>query len=313
MKYNQTKSLAYGAMMIAIFAIMIAIATYVPVINFIATFFAVLPIAWYSANFERKSSIYVGLIGCMVTFLFGGLIILPFSLIFASAGVVIGDALRLKKSKLFLLMSTGITVLITFAIQYVISLKLLETDFIKESMSYMRESYERANEITESITGKTAIEADMLDLMFNMIETVIPALITISLFSFTFVVVSLNLPLLKRFGVNVPKFNAFKNMRMPKAVLWYYLIILVIDLFIRPEAGTVLYVICFNFSVVLWLLLTLQGVSLAHYFLDMYGTPKILKVLVSIMAIPFYSIYVMIGIIDLGFDIRRFVKGNIQK
>ena len=313
MKNNQTKRLAYGAMMIAIFAIMVAISSYVPVISLIATFFAVLPIAWYSANFDRKSSIFVGFIGCMLTFFFGGLLILPFSLIFASAGIVIGDGLRLKKSKLFLLLSTGITVLITFAIQYVISLKLLEIDVIKESMNLMRESYEKTNELAESITGKVAIEADMLNLMFNMIETAIPALITISVFTFTFIVVTLNLPLLKRLGVNVPKFNAFKNMRMPKAVLWYYLIILSIDLFIRPEAGTVLHVICLNFSVILWLLLTIQGISLVHYFLDLYRSPKILIVLVTIMAIPLYSIYVMIGIIDLGFDIRKLVKGKIQK
>lgn len=55
-------------------------------------------------------------------------------------------------------MSTGMTVLITFAIQYVISLKLLETDFIKESMVLMRESYEKSIEISQNLTGQVAID-----------------------------------------------------------------------------------------------------------------------------------------------------------
>lgn len=149
--------------------------------------------------------------------------------------------------------------------------------------------------------------------MFDTMEILIPASITIAVFFFSFIIISLNLPMLKRLGVNVPKFSAFKNMRLPKAVLWYYLIVLTINLFISPESGTALYVICLNFSLILWFLLTLQGISLIHFILDAYGSPKFLKVLATIMAIPLYSFFVLIGIVDLGFDIRSIIKGKIQK
>ncbi|MCM3387577.1 YybS family protein [Ureibacillus chungkukjangi] len=313
MPNNQTKRLAHGAMMIALFTIFIAIAFYVPIISLVATLFAPLPLAWYSAKYDRKSSLLVAFIGCIITFFFGGLLIIPFSLIFAAVGFVIGDALRLKRSKVFLLMSTGMTVLITFAIQYVISLKLLETDFIKESMVLMRESYEKSIEISQNLTGQVAIDEKTLNIMFDTMEILIPASITIAVFFFSFIIISLNLPMLKRLGVNVPKFSAFKNMRLPKAVLWYYLIVLTINLFISPESGTALYVICLNFSLILWFLLTLQGISLIHFILDAYGSPKFLKVLATIMAIPLYSFFVLIGIVDLGFDIRSIIKGKIQK
>jgi len=217
MPNNQTKRLAHGAMMIALFSIFIAIAFYVPIISLIATLFAPLPLAWFSAKYDRNTSILVAIVGCIITFFFGGLLILPFSLIFAAIGVVIGDALRLKRSKVFLLMSTGITVLITFAIQYIISLKLFETDFIKESMQLMRESYTKTMELSESITGQTVMDAKMLNDMFDMIEAAIPATITMGVFFLAFIIISINLPMLKRFGVNVPKFSAFKNMRLPKS------------------------------------------------------------------------------------------------
>ena len=313
MPNNQTKRLAHGAMMIAIFAILMAIATYVPIISIVATLFAPLPFAWYSAKYDRNASLLVAFIGCIMTFFIGGLLIIPFALIYAAIGVVIGDALRLKRSKVFLLMSTGITTLITFAIEYVISLKLFEMDIIKKFMEIMRESYQKSAELSQSMNSQTPIDEQTVNRMFETLEILIPASITITVFFTTFIFISLNLPVLKRLGVNVPKFRSFENMRLPKAVLWYYLIVLSINLFIKPEIGSALYVICLNFSLVLWMLLVIQGLSLIYYILSAYGSPKFLKVLATFMAFPLYSFFILLGILDLGFDIRSFVKGKIQK
>lgn len=313
MPNNQTKRLAHGAMMIALFTIFNAIAFYVPIISLIASLFAPLPLAWYSAKYDRKTTIFVAIIACIVPFFIGGLLILPFALVFAAVGVVMGDALRLKKSKVYLLMSTGITVLFSSAILYLVSLKLFETDFIKEFTQLWRDSFSRTMELSENLTGQTQMNQEMLNNMLDTMETMIPASITLAAFFYAFIFISINLPMLKRLGINVPKFKSFKNMRLPRAVLWYYLIVLSINLFISPEPGTALYVICLNFSLVLWMLLTLQGISFAHYVLDAYQAPSFLKVLITIMAIPLYSFFVLIGIIDLGFDIRPIVKGKIQK
>ena len=108
MPNNQTKGLAQGAMMIALFTVLIAITFYVPLVSMITMLFAPLPLAWYSATYDRKASIFVAIIACIISFFIGGLIILPLSFIFAAAGVAIGDALRLKKSKIYLFISTGL-------------------------------------------------------------------------------------------------------------------------------------------------------------------------------------------------------------
>ncbi|SOC08160.1 uncharacterized protein YybS [Ureibacillus xyleni] len=313
MPNNQTKKLVNGAMMVALFSILIAIAFYVPIVNLVAIIFAPLPLAWYSAKFDRGSAILVAIMGCISSFFIGSILIIPLAVICASIGVVMGDALRLKKSKVYLLMSSGITVLITFALQYVISIKLLNTDFIKEAMQMTRNEYEKSIELSQRITGQAPIDEKTLNQMFDTMQMALPAAIVLGVFFLTFIIVTSNLPLLKRFGVNVPKFNTFKNLRLPRSILWYYLILLSINLFISPETGSPLYVICLNLSMVLWLLLTLQGISFIHFCLDAYGSPSILKVLATIMAIPLYSFVLLIGIFDLGFDIRSFVKGKIQR
>lgn len=312
MPNNQTKRLTQGAMMVAIFAVLIAIAFYIPVINIIATVFALLPIAWFSAKYDRASSILVAAIAVIITFFFGGILIMPFSIIFAAVGVAIGDALRTKKSKLFLLMSSSLTLLITFAIQYLISLRLFEFDFIKDSMQLMRKSYEQAIAFSEQMTGSQVVTEEYLNVLFDTMEMALPASITLGVFVLAFILISVNLPILKRLKIDVPKFAPFKNMRLPKAILFYYLVVLIINLFVKPEVGSMLYVIVLNFSFLLWVLFTIQGLSFIFYVIEEYGAPKFLKVLTAVLTIPLYSFFVLLGIIDLGFNLRAFIKGKKQ-
>ena len=107
MQNNQSRKLAHGAMMAALFTVLMAIVFYVPMANMIAMLFAPLPIIWYSATYDRKSSLFVAIIAILITFFIGGLLILPGSLIFAAAGVVIGDALFNKKSKVYMFSITS--------------------------------------------------------------------------------------------------------------------------------------------------------------------------------------------------------------
>ena len=68
-------------------------------------------------------------------------------------------------------------------------------------------------------------------LMFKTMELTVPATITITAFLIAFVVITVNVPLLRRLGLDVPKYAPFQEMRLPRAVLWYYMIVLSINLF----------------------------------------------------------------------------------
>ncbi|MER1958656.1 MAG: YybS family protein [Solibacillus sp.] len=315
MQNNQSRKLAHGAMMIALFTVLMAIVFYVPMANIVAALIAPLPIIWYSAHYDRKSSALVFVAAVAVTFFIGGLLILPASLIFAAAGMTIGDAIFNKKSKVFMFISTSVVLLITFAIQYVIAVRLFEVDFIRESLDLMKTSYMESIKMSEKITGQATPKEVMENLtsMLNTLEMTIPASITLAMLLFTLLFMAVNLPILKRLKVDVPKFAKFSELRLPRSVLWYYLIVLSINLFVRPERDSALAVIMLNVSMVLWVLLTVQGISFIHYMLDCYKQPKFLKVISTLVAIPFYSFVVLIGIIDLGFNARDYIQQKSQK
>ena len=313
MQNSQSKKLAYGAMMVAIFSVLLALAYYVPVVNVVASLFVVLPLAWYSAQYDRSTSISVAVVGIMISFFIGGILILPFSVTFAVLAVVIGDAIRTEKSKLFLFMASGISVLLTSAIEYLIAVKFFGIDIIRESLNMLYESYKASLTFAEEVMGQAPITEKELALIFEMLDYTIPAIITISVFMMTFIIITVDLPILRRLGIAVPKFAPFKEMRLPRSILWYYLIVLTISLFVSPEVGSTVYVIVQNFSVVLYILFVLQGMSLLFYYVDEKRLPRILKVIVVLFSIPLYSFVMLIGILDLGFNIRSYVTGKSTK
>ncbi|MEK5234069.1 YybS family protein [Lysinibacillus sp. FSL K6-0232] len=313
MPNNQTKALVQGSMMVAIFTILMLISAYVPFIFIVALLFAPLPIAWYSANYKRSASILVAVVGCILTTITSGITMLPFAFMLGLVGIVMGSAIYQKKSKLYLFLSTGIANLISMAIIYMAYVKIAGIDFISMSLEMVRENYEQSNEFAKNVTGQVAITPEQLEAMFNTIELTMPATITISAFFVAFLIITLNLPALKRLGVDVPKFAPFQNMRLPRSILWYYMIILCINLFMRPEAGSTLDIIVLNVSYVLWMLLILQGISFIHYFIAKKGMPNGVKWVATLLAIPLSSFIILLGIIDLGFDVRSLVKGKTKE
>ncbi|MER1998646.1 MAG: DUF2232 domain-containing protein, partial [Lysinibacillus sp.] len=227
-------------------------------------------------------------------------------------GILLGNGVRQKKSKIYLFMSTGVGILLTFAVLFIVSSKFAGMNFIAEGMELFKTSYKESMEYASKQTGQ-ALPVDQMNQMFDYIEMTLPASVTLGVFMLSFLMMSVTLVTFKRLKVDVPTFSPFKDMRLPKAVLWYYLIVLSINLFVNPEVGSMLYVITINLSVVLWVLLTIQGISLFFYIIHAFKYPAFFKVLAVFMSFPLYSIVVLVGIVDLGFNVRQFIDEKSQK
>lgn len=310
MQNLQARKLTFGASMIAFFVLLLVLAVYVPIVNIVAVLFVVLPIAWYSALYDRASSIFIGIGGCVVAFIIGGVPILPAAFIFAVLGIVIGDAIRRKQSKLYLFMSASMIGLLVVSVLYYIFVQFFDIDMVREVLDSREVSYRGYIEWTKENLEVSPISEKEFNARFDMMEYVIPALITLAVFFSMFMILLVNLPILQRLGLNVPRFAPFKDMRLPRSILWYYLIVLFISLVGSPEVGSKMYVVTLNLSVVLWILFILQGISLLFYYIHAKGLPKITKAVVVLLTIPLYSFVMLIGILDLGFNIRSYVTGK---
>jgi len=311
MQNKQTKVITQGAAMLALFLIFFSMAMYVPLIGFFAFLIAPIPIAWYSANFNRKEALTLGVLSLLASFIVGGLLGPILGIVFVATGIVMGDAIREKKSKVYLFLSTGITLLLSFALLFLILTNLIGINFIDEGLDLFQEAYTESIEYASAQLGED-VPTENVKQMFEYMEMSLPSAITLSVFLVSFIIISITTTVFSRLGLDIQRFSKFSGLRLPKAILWYYLIVLTINLFVQPEYGSNLAVIILNFSIVLWVLLTIQGVSFLFYTIEAFKYPNFLKVLIVLISIPMYSFVVLIGIIDLGFNIRDYIDGKSQ-
>lgn len=308
MQNQQTSQLTQGALMAAVFTVLLAISVYVPLLNVVTTLFLAVPIAWYSAKYPWQASALFSVVCLILSTIVGGLLALPIALIHIPLGLVIGLSIYHKKSKLFMFMASSIVLLLSVMLQYMASIWLFGINVIEEMMTAMEASFKQTSVLMDQVGASTEEFDKMANQLTLTFETLLPALLVLSVFISVWLLLLILLPVLKRLGIEVPKFPPFRDMKLPKSVLWYYLIVLLVSLLSDLQLGTMPYMIFMNASVVLQFLLFLQGVSFYHFYIKQEGWPKWVAVLVTILAFPLQSFTSIVGIVDLGFDIRGWVK-----
>lgn len=308
MQNQQTRQLTQGAMMAAVFTVLLAISIYVPLLQIVSSLFLALPVAWYSAKYGGKASALFSAVCLVLTFIVGGILALPLALIHIPLGLVIGLSIFSRKSKLFMFMGASMVLLISLVLQYVASIALLGINVLEELLTAMKESFQQTGALMEKFgTLPENYNENMSQLLLTM-ETLMPTALVLGVFISTWLIILLLLPVLKRLGTEVPVFPPFREMKLPKSVLWYYLIVIVVSVFSEFQPGTMSYMILMNATAMLQFLLFLQGISFYHFYIKQEGWPKWVTVIVTILALPLQSFTSIVGIVDLGFDIRGWVK-----
>jgi uncharacterized protein YybS (DUF2232 family) len=313
MPNNQSKQLAHGAMMVAMFTVLFVIGLYVPVISIFAIAFSPVPIAWYSAKYKTSASLLVVVTALVISLIVGGIISLPTAVMFTLLGLVIGSSVRNKKSKLNMFISTTIAMLVSICFMYAFLVVIFSVNVVKEFLNRLKENMDVMAESAEKLGGAITYTPEQLASVYTIVETVIPAVVIIGSAVMALIFMNITLAILKRLRVDVPKFQPFNHLRFPKSIVFYYLIVLAISMFVNLEVGTSLYTIVLNFMFILSILLVIQGIALMFYFIQSKGLPTALKFVVVFLTIPLYNFVLLIGVFDIAFNIREFVSDKKTK
>ncbi|QHJ69768.1 YybS family protein [Planococcus halotolerans] len=311
MQNQRTRQITNGALMAAVFTVLMAITVYVPIISLATLFFLALPVAWYSAKYPWKPSLLFSLATFLLSLIIGGVFAVPVALLYIPFGLMIGLSIYYGKSKLYMFMGSSIVWLISVMVQYVAMIWLFGINVIEEYITASKATLKTGSNWMERLGGtEEQIEEynETVGTMLTTFETTLPALIILSVFVIVWIHLLINLPILKRLGTAVPKFPPFADMKLPKSVLWYYLIVLLISLLSDFEPGTIVFLAFANAMVILQMLLFLQGIAFYHFYIQQEGWPNWVKAIVTVLAFPLQAFTIIVGIVDLGFDIRGWVK-----
>lgn len=302
-----------GALLLAVYIVLLLVYLYIPIIYIISAMFLVLPFLLYSAKHPFKYSLVFLVASLIISALIGTVLSLPISFIFGTTGIVMGYCVKIKKSKFVILVVSSITFLIDLLLAYMVAVKFFHMNFIQDSIKMIRESFQQSAQILKALGQAQADQVtSQLDNILSLFQTMFPTLLVVSSFVFVWLFMIINFPIARRFGVKVPKWEPFHKIQLPKSVLWYYLITMVLSLLVHPKSGGYIAMALLNLAFIFQILMLIQGFSLIYYFGHIQKWPKGILALITVIAFvfsPSMFIILLLGIIDLGMNIRSKFKG----
>lgn len=316
MPENNVRQLTYGAMMASIFMVLILLSQ-VPLLTLVTTWFIPLPIALYASKFGVKKSIVVAIVGSLLVLLTIGIVSAFMAVFFAVIGMAMStnkDKPRSKVETLFAVATASILMMAGAVYAYVM---FTGVNIIEKAMTFAKttvyENYDATVKLAESLDQPSPMTKEQVDLTIKTITETLPSMVILSAFFIGFLVVLINFPIMKKLGVPVQSFNAIKDLRLPKLLLLAYLIIILVEFITKPEASTYLYGVLINANVILSVLFFIQGISLIHFLINRSDLPKAVAWIATVLAFPLSSFVVLMGIVDLGFDLRMLLGDKRKK
>lgn len=307
---KDVRKLTEGAILLAAFAALLLITVFIPIVGAIVNL--VLPLPFIIFSYKNSPKLIAAFVSAaiFISFIVGSLMGLGFMLIYGFAGVLIGYLLQKGKSRIFILIASSLTILAGLVIMYAVVVAFMKIDIIHELTVALNESVKSSEEMLKAMGREDQIERlkEQNALILKQIVTLAPSALIMASIMLTFIIQWLCFPIAKRFGVSVQPWGHFRNLALPKSLLWYYLIALGAMLLFHPQEGTYIYSVLMNARSLLETFILLQGVALLFYLFHQKSVAKGLGVFVVILTfmIPLVRYIIMLlGITDLGFNFRK--------
>jgi uncharacterized protein YybS (DUF2232 family) len=307
---NNVRKLTEGAILLAAFTVLLLLTIYAPVIGMIVNFVLPLPFILFAAKNDWKSILVFTVAGLLISFIAGTIVALPLTLTYGITGAVMGYLIQKDRSRTAVLIAGTIIFLLSLVIQYIVSAAFFHFNFIDELIKTMRDSLSMSSDILKGF-GQQQQNQKVLKQFgqaLDLIKTLVPSLFVLSSFVAVFVIQLISVPVLKRFGINMGNWKPFREISLPKSLLWYYLAVMLLSLVMHPQTGSYWHTAIINLSYILQMFMLFQGLTFVFYFFYQRGASKSLPIIIVVMSfimpILLYIIGIL-GIIDLGFGLRR--------
>lgn len=300
--------------MMSIFSVMMLFYLYVPLLSIIFFLAAPIPIILYTIRHGLKKGIAAGAIGIVISFLIGSMAGLMSAPILIAVGLGMG-AFYSRRQPGNAIITGALIYLFSFLISFVVSVQLFQIDI----MNMVKESIEQMMPMVESVLKQSGASEKDIDKqlkqfkeMQDMALSALPVALLIAVTLMAFVNHWFVRPLLKRFVSDMPALKKFKDMRLPKSMVWYYLLTLLLML-IQTEKGSFLWLVQTSAFQILFILVLIQGFSFLFYYCHEKNISKAVPIFTVVLTVFFPPIGVIvriIGIADIGFDLREKVKNK---
>ncbi|MDP7979172.1 YybS family protein [Bacillus sp. WLY-B-L8] len=307
-----TRLITEGAVLLALYAVLLLASLYMPVLGAICIFALPLPFLIFSIRYQLSSACMLLGAAILVTLIVSSPLSIANTLMFGITGIILGHMYKKKKSVIEILMVGTLVYLVSFVLLYIVSVQFFNIDIVKQMQDMFKQSMEQSEKFMK-MAGASVNEGKLAELKkaVNTIGVLLPTVLAMaSLFSswITILIANRVLKRLKYTAVSWPK---FRDIQIPKSVVWLYVVIILLGSFTKIEAGSYVEMVFLNLSTIFTFLLLLQGFSFLAFFTNAKGYTKAVPILTFVVGLfvpVLFPLMTILGIIDLGFSLRSKVQ-----
>lgn len=305
---KQARFITEGAALLAIYAMLLLISMYVPILGTVVTFALPLPFILLMIRHKLSNVLVVFVAALFVTVIVSQPMNLVKTIMFGLIGIVLGYMYKTRKKPVEILIAGTLAYLIGFVLIYVASIKFFNIDIMKQMQSMAK---------SEKIVSATGMpiskeQKELLAQMNDILQSLLPSILVLVSVCFSWITVIISGSVLKKLKHDVISWPKFKDIQLPKSIIWYYVIFILLATFIKVEPTSYLHMVFSNLNVIFALLLVLQGLTFIAFLAYRKGFTKGVPIIsfIACMFIPMlFPLVTILGIIDLGISLRSKIGG----
>lgn len=275
-----------------------------PPLGLVLWLFATIPgiVLWQKS---KESFGLAAVITVILTTLLGNVFVLSVMVLILVLSFIIGQLLTERTSKERILYITTTFVSIITLVAFML---LQAFNKIPSAASLTKPLKDQMHTVITS-SGVEGHYKQMLEESFRQMAVQLPSYVIVTAFVLILINLLITFPILRKFKVATPIFKPLFAWQMRKSLLFMYVIVLICVMF-AVQPGTFQSIVL-NFEIVLSLCMYIQGLSVIHFFGKAKSMPPILTVLLMVIGTiltPLTHIVVLIGFIDLAFNLKGIIK-----
>ncbi|KON66725.1 hypothetical protein AKG34_22175 [Peribacillus butanolivorans] len=309
---NSGRRIAEGGALLALYCILLFITVHIPIVGIFTLFF--LPVPFILVTNKQKISWALGylFVASLLSILIATILSVPMTLLMGATGITIGYFLKKDKPMAPMFISAVLVFLGGTLLIYAASVLVFDVNYIEKSMVMVEESIDSSVGIMESFDQASTeqIKKRMYETI-DLLNTLMPSLFVVTSVIMVLLIFFAAHPILKRFSDKTLKWPHFRDLRLPKSLLWYYLITMLLALFVNTDKNSYVYMAITNLFFILQFFILIQGYSLVFYISRVKSWTKAIPILIVVASLLhpiFITIIRFLGIIDLGFPFRETIK-----
>lgn len=252
--------------------------------------------------------IYAGLLAILVLLLGRlGMVLAMFSLLLLPAAAAMARQYR-KQTNPFTAVVGGTLLLIGVMLLLFMALFAMQVDLV----SIFEQSIRGNPALSIMFSTMPGEEPDLYPFVRSLID-MIPVFIIVYAAFQALLSHWLARKVLSRFWKPVPRMKRMKDWRLPRSLVWYYLLVLILRLMIPFEPGSTVSVILLNAMPLLTYALAIQGIGFLFFLADAKGWNRALPITAIVAAVllaPVVPMIAWLGVMDLAFPFRERLKPN---